>query len=414
MPPIERRRRRLRRLRRLRRPVVVGVAAGVALLLVIGGALHEGRASQPYWRDLDRSYALQATVTVDESNTQGAALGALMGSITRLSRPSLQVQLDDLVSASAASAVDADAMSTPAPADAVGVAVATALAQRATAMADLRAAVDGLLQMVALPVPGSATTTSAPGPGPPWSAGRATSAMAAVGRLLVSADRSYAAARRRLAAAPGHPRLPRSVWVAAPSAWSGPAVAGLVAALTSAGSSLAPVRQLCVLVVDLNPAALPPAGASTTQPPPRRSSGGGCPAPPPAEGVATVPPTSDLGVTVVVGNVGTVAQATVVGATLQPANGGPPSSASRRVTLAPGTSTAVDLPPLRVSTGRYALRVALGAAASQSDPAGAAAGPYQIAVAPPTPPSTTTTTTGAPRTSHRPKAPSSSGTTATT
>lgn len=382
---------------------------------MIGGALHEGRASLPYWRDLDRSYALQATATVDESNTQGAALAALMGSITRLSRPSLQVQLDDLVSGSAASAVDADAMSTPAPADGVGATVAAALAQRATAMADLRTAVDGVLGMAVLAVPGSATTTSAPATGPTWSAGRATTAMAAVGRLLVAADRSYAAARHRLAGAPGHQRLPRSVWVPAPAAWSGPAVAGLVAAMTSGGSNLAPVRQLCVLVVDLSPAAVPP-GTSTTQPPPGRSAGGGCPAPPPAEGVATVPPTSTLGVTVVVGNVGTVAQRTVVGVTLEPGKGGPPSSASRSVTLQPGTSTAVDLPPLRVSTGRAALRVALSAAPSQSDPSGAAAGPYQITVAPPTPPptTTTTTTTTVPRRSGHSGSSASTGTTRTT
>jgi hypothetical protein len=374
--------------------VALGLVVAVVLLLVIGGALHVGRASRPYWRDLDRSYALQATVVIEQSNAQGATLGRLMGSITRLSRPLLQVQLDALVQQSRQSADDAVVMSTPEPAGGVGAALAAVLAERASALADLRQAVDGVLELAPLPVPGTASASDALVPGPAWSQGRASSAMARAGSTLAAADRSYAVLRRQLLAAPGHPRLPRSVWVPTPAAWSGPAMAGLVAAITAGGSPLAPVRQLCVLVVNVTPAPVPPPTASSTQPPPGRSPGGGCPAPPASPSTATVPPTSSLGVSVVVGNVGTVAQRAVsVDAVLQPVSGQATVSSSRVVSLQPGTSVAVNLPSLGVRAATsYTLRVSLGSAASQSDPSGAAAGPYPITVAPPTPPPTTTTT----------------------
>ncbi len=395
MPSLERRRRRLRRLRRLRRPVALGLAAAVVLILLIGGALHAGRASQPYWRDLDRSYAIQVSTVVDQSNDQGATLNRLMDTITQIGRQSLQVQLDALVAQAAASADDAAAMSSPSPSGGVGPAVAAALSARASAVAALRQAVDGLLGLTPLPVPGSATASPAAVPGPLWAPGRASSALARVGSSLVAADRSYAAVRRRLLAAPGHARLPGSVWVVVPAAWSGPSMAGLVAAMTAAGSSLLPVRQLCVLVVGVTPAPVPPPASGSLQPPPGPPPGGGCPGPPAAQGPATVPPTSQLGISVVVANVGSVTQGGVrVGATLRPTGRGAPVSSSRTVSLQPRTSVAVTLPSLRVSSAAsYVLQITLNGAGSPSNPSGLAAGPYPITVAPPTPTTTTTTTT---------------------
>lgn len=396
MPSIQRRRRRrrrLRRLRRLRRPVAWGLVAAVVLVLLIGGALHAGRASRPYWRDLDRSFAIQASTVIDQSNDQGAALNRLMGSITQVSRQSLQVQLDNLVRQADASAADGAAMSSPTPAGDVGPTVAAVLAARASAVAALRQAVDGLLGMAPLPAPGSLTAATSPVPGPLWAPGRAASTLALVGSKLVAADRTFAATRRRLLAAPGHARLPASVWAVVPAAWSGPSMAGLVAAMTAPGSNLLPVHRLCVVVVDVTPAPVPPPGSSPVQPPVSRSSGGGCPGPPIAQGSATVPPTSLLGVSVVVANMGWVAQAGVtVGATLRPVGRGTSTSSSRTVSLQPGSSVAVALPSLRVSSATsYLLRVTVDGAGGRSDPTGATAGPYPITVAPPTPTTTTTT-----------------------
>ena len=139
MPPLERRRRR-----HPTPAVLAGVAAVLVVAVLVGGLFEVGRGSTSYHRDVNRSYAAQASLLVATSNQQGDQVRALMDDMPGLDRDTLESRLGSLSAASAHLAASATALEPPAPT--VG-GLATALAERASALSQLRAAVDGLLTL---------------------------------------------------------------------------------------------------------------------------------------------------------------------------------------------------------------------------------------------------------------------------
>ncbi len=359
MPGLSRRRRRGRRRTGLALLVAV---FGAAIALVVAGFADVGSRSGPYERAVDRSFAVQARVVVEQSNRSSEQLARLLGSLTSpgVQRLVLQQELDGLVADTEAAYRAALDLATPPPAAGAGAALAAAMGDRARAMSRLRGAVDGLLGSAPLPVvrgPGAATTVGRPaGLGTTQAA---TGELAAVGTELVHADGVYATLRRAFSTQPGGQRLPRSVWVPDQRAWGSQSVGGLVAQLAGA-PALAPRHRLVLVgtATGLRPAPLPPppAGGIT--------------------GVSVVPPTRWLTVTTVVANLGNVAeQGSVVAVTLhlvgQQGGRGAAPSARQRLSIPPGGTVAVELGRLAVSPGAtYGLTLSVDAPAAQADRSG--------------------------------------------
>ncbi len=355
---------------------------------LIGGAFFTGRASGPYRRSVNRSFAVQASVVVDASNRTGAQLRSLVNAMPTLSRPRLQTELDDLVVQSANDSAEAAALSPPAAPAGVSGDFATVMADRAAAVRQLRSAVDGLLGMAPLPVAGAPSSASASS-GPSailLSTSQVGSELASAGAELAQADRSYAALRRQLFAAGGSARLPRSVWVTDPTLWAPGPVATLVDEVASS-RRLAPHHRVELVAVRLDPPAVPPLNGS---PPAPAGLPGGV-------AVSVLPPTGSLTVTAVLWNAGNVAESgLVVSASLQElgaAPGAAGTSVRHTLTLAPSRGAAVVLPALPVRPGSsYVLTVAVTPPAAQTDLSGLTQA-VAVVVSPPTPPTTTTTTT---------------------
>ncbi|HMD45280.1 MAG TPA: hypothetical protein VKG43_03915, partial [Acidimicrobiales bacterium] len=221
MPPLDRRRRR-----RFNRAVWISLLLALALFLLIGGAVKVGRASRPYTVDIDRSYALQASALVEQSNQQAAQLNRLLTAMPGLARPTLQARLDELVTDSAGTAAAAAALSPPSPADGLGEGFASALGERAAAVGLVRSAVDGLLGMAPQPVTGAlgAPSSSAVGSSAAVAtllpSDRAAARLTRAGSALTRSDQAYAGVRRAFLLAPGDAHLPASVWVHDPTRWA--------------------------------------------------------------------------------------------------------------------------------------------------------------------------------------------------
>lgn len=346
LPPSRRRRRALRP-----RASVLAAALAAALVigLVIGGLVRIGAQSRGYWRQIDRSYAATAAPLVLSSDRLGSQLRREMPAMPGQARLAAEQVLDTLVDRSAAQSAQATAMADPSPANGVAAEVADAFSERAQAMAELRTALDRLLQMAPLPRAGATGTAVAAvtDPPPALSLRAAQRALSGIGALLREADRSYATARRTLRADPGRASLPRSAWTVRPSVWAATPVAELVGALV-ASPTLAARHELVLLdrTLALTPAPIP--ANATTSP-----------------GSAVVPPTSSLRLSVVVADEGNVgARHVSVHAVATPQSGAAagraPSARSARLTVAPGGSVAVDLGPLAVRPGTiYSVRVSL-------------------------------------------------------
>ncbi len=385
MSPVDRRR------RRARPATVVGIALVVLVLaLLVGGLVRVGAVSTSYWRSVDRSYAAQGAVVVDQSNQTAGDLRRLLAGWTSQTRRALESTLDLLVRTTDQQAQAAAALSPPEPWGSLGPRFAAVLADRARAAADLRSAVDGLLGMAPLPIQTAQGATNPETGGANGSvvltASQAASALGRVGALLEQADRTYGRVRHGFARAPGGARLPASRWVRNTAGWSsGPA---LTAAEQLAGAPKLAARHQVVLVptaIDVTPAPVPTPGASA--------------------GAATLPPTSSLRVTVVVANDGNVGEhGLVVTASVQPAAGGRTSQRTASVALAPGASEAVGLGVVPIVAGRsYQLTVAVTPPAGEV-PGSTTSRTFAVKVAPNSapPPTTTTTTTAPPRSSRHP------------
>lgn len=329
------------------------VAVAIVLILFIGGIAHIGSGSTPYWRSVDRSFADQASVIVGESNATGSQLAGLVKRLDRFDRPALEATLDGLVESAAAESSQAAALIPPSPQGGAGPAFAAVMATRSAQIGQLRAAVDGLLGMSPLPVAG-AVSTSASTPPPAVSAGQAISMVSAAESALHQADTAYGALRRRLEGSIGHPRLPRSVWVAPNGPWA--AGAASVVGTLSGSAALTPDPKVVLAAVRLSPSVLPTPPTGSTVP----------------AGTALLPPTHKLSLTAVVSNVGNESERGLqVTATVQLQSNGRAANVRHAISLAAGGSVVVPFHAFSVQPGAtYSVSVSIAAPAGQASGAG--------------------------------------------
>lgn len=345
--------------RRARRRSAAGLLILVAVLalgtlLLVGGLTQVHSQSHGYDASSNRSLAALGGVVADQSNVTSGQVRKLMADLPGQVRQKLQAGLDDAVNQtnieSAHAALDAGTASPGTPAGEF----ATVFEDRARAMSDVRAAVDGLLGMHPEQVAG-APATDAPAPQPALiSTTDATNRIAAAGVLLSNADHLYASVRTALARAPGHARLPRSVWVADPQLWQAGAVAAEVDEMSSS-AKLQSTHYLVLRTIRIDPPALPT-----------------LPSTPP--GTSVLSPTNGFGVAVVIADEGTMDEphAAVRFALASPT----PGESKTLVRTAPVESGAsVTLPevtfPVHPGT-TYVLTLSIVLPAGQTDTSGTA------------------------------------------
>ncbi|MDA8312220.1 MAG: IPT/TIG domain-containing protein [Actinomycetota bacterium] len=349
-----------------------GILAVLVGALVVGGLLRIRTQSVGYERAVDRSYAAQARLFVEESNRQGEELRTLLAGAPHDDRTALEESLDTLVRSTSSLAIEAATAASPAPSGDAGADVAAAMAERATAARDLRTAVDRLLGMAPLPVvgaPGPSATAWTP---PPLSAAGAAAVLEKVGTLLERSDREYAAGRRALRRAPGGARLPFSAWTHWTKVWTPSGARALVGALTSS-RTLAAIDdvELVVHALALTPAPVPAAGAG------RR-------------GETLLPPTGHLRIAAVVANDGNVAERGIVlRASVARAGKVVRLRRSRRIALTAHRSVSVTLPEVPVVPGdRYTVVVSVDPPRPDV-PGAVTSDTIELHVAPPGPPTVT-------------------------
>jgi hypothetical protein len=367
--------------------VIAGALVLVCALVLAGGAAKVPAASKGFRGTVDKSYAAQASVLVDESNLDGEQLTRLLASMVGIQRSDLQSALDGLALSTSKLAASASEIAPPGPTEEIVHSFVQVMTARAKAIATIRHEIDGLLG-----ISGPSSSYVAGHIPAPQSAAEAVSALVAVGAHLRAADRSYDSMRLALGKAPGAAKLPASVWVDEPAQWGTGSIENLVTGLTTS-SALAPVIRLTLLQVTTRTgSALLPAAPSGTGAPPTT----------PASSSGTILPTHSLDVTAVVANQGNVAVSGVtVTASAAPSGSTSGRTVSARVDLAPGTSESISMAALPVLPGhRYSLTVAITPPPGQTNTAGTSES-YSIRVAPDaTAPTTTTTTTTTP---HHPK-----------
>lgn len=326
--------------------------------LLIGGLADVSRQSQGYDASSNRTLAAQGTVVAKQSNATASSATALMNTLQSQNRPGLQIALDGLVQQSADEATGARAAAGATPLGSVGAGFAAVFADRAKAMSDLRAAIDGYLGMQPPPVSGAATTVaSSSGVGVSatlLTATEATNRIAAAGALLAQSDSLYRSVRHALRTAAGNGRLPASAWVHDPQLWAAGAVASQIDLMASS-PSLAVVHYLALRTVQISPPALPtPQGGSAN--------------------VSVLTPTNQISVDVVLANDGTVAEPrATVHYTVADQSSGATSSRTKTVALAPDTSQALPTATFGVAAGTtYVLTVSVDVPAGQTQLAGTA------------------------------------------
>lgn len=352
---------------------MLGLAAGVVLVLVVGSIAEIHAQSSSYRSATDSGYGALVTRVVESSNQTGSLLAAVMRSapgltnqaLPRTARAVLQQGLDAAVSATAQEASDAARLVPPYPSDHVSNQLDQVMEARATGAADLRASIDSLLGMTPLPIAGAPTAAVPASSAPLISVGQATTAMGDAGLVFQQSDVDY----RTLTAQIRHQRLPirlpRSVWVPPPLTGAPLGSPQLAASAAVLGSStqLAPNHRLAITAVGLSPPAVSSGGPGLL--------GADCvtvTSTVPGSVPTLLPPTPTVTADATVTNCGTVPESgVVVTQTLaldDPAGMAPPApgargSASRAtVTLRSGSSVALTLAPLAVEPGHtYTLTV---------------------------------------------------------
>jgi hypothetical protein len=263
------------------------LAATIALAFVIGGLTQVSRQSRAYDANSDRSLAAQGSVLADQSNATSSQVRALMNGLPGQTRQGLQAGLDSAVQQTSSQAARADLAASNTPLGPLSTRFADVFAERSQSVTELRAAVYGFLGMQPGTVAGS--PTDGPARTPPTallSATEATDRIAAAGALLAHSDALYRSVRRSLATAAGHGELPPSAWVTNSQRWQVGAVAAQLD-LVATSPTLAPTHNVVLRTVRLDPPALPaPQGAPSS--------------------VSILSPTSQIAVTVVVANEGTL------------------------------------------------------------------------------------------------------------
>jgi hypothetical protein len=309
--------------------VTLLIAVVVVLAIVVGGLFQVSRQSTGYDANSDRTLAAQGTVAADQSNATSATVRKVVNDLPSQTRQGLQAALDGAVLQTSDEAARAQLAAGSTPLGSVAAQFATVFSERAQAVTQLRAAVYGFLGMQPIapadaPV-GGATANS--GGTALLSATETTNRIAAAGTLLSHSDTLYRSVRQSLAAAPGHGKLPPSVWVTHSQVWQLGSVAAQVDLLATS-STLAATHYVVLRTVRLNPPALPtPQGTPS--------------------GVSVVSPTDHIGVTVVLANQGSSNEPHVsVRVTLVDQGSGATTGQVRSTSLALGASA--TLPNVRL------------------------------------------------------------------
>jgi hypothetical protein len=333
---------------------VVGLLA-VGTFLVIGGLAEVSNQSTGYDANTNRSLAALGGAVAVQSNTTSRQVRSLMSNLQGQIRQTLQTDLDNAVIAADGEAARAElAAGSAGPGTAAGN-FAVVFEDRADAVSDLRAAVYGFLGMQPATTSGApATDASATKPPALLSAGDATSRIAGAGDLLTRADQLYASVRAALKADPGHARLPGSVWITDPGQWQSGAVASQVD-LMATSTTLQGTHYLVLRTIRLSPAPLPPSPTTPT-------------------GTSILNPTTQLSVTVVLANQGTVDEPRpVVRMTLANSSSGSSTSHVSSASVASGRSVTLPDARFKVAPGTtYALTVSIDLPAGQTNTLGTA------------------------------------------
>jgi hypothetical protein len=326
------------------------LAALVLLALLVGGLAEVSRQSQGYDATSDRSLDAQGTVVVEQSNATAAQLRTFVSGFSTQSRQSLQLGLDTAVQQTASESARAAMAARSTALGAVGVDFDKVFADRARSMSELRAAVDGFLGMQPGPIAGTnVTNASAPADGTAQlSATQATDRIAAAWGLLTQSDSLFRSVQHTLAGAAGHARLPKSVWITDPAAWDAGSIAAQVDVLASS-PTLAATHYLALRTVRLTPPALPTAAGAS-----------------PA--VSVISPTSQLGVTVVLANNGSVTEPSGTARfTLTDQTSGEATTQNQSASLAAGESATLPTVTFGVKPGTtYLLTVSVVLPAGQT------------------------------------------------
>jgi len=331
------------------------VAAVVVLALLVGGLTQESTQSQAYRANSNRSVAAQGSVVAGQSNATASQVRRLLTDLSTQTRQTIQSGLDSAVQQTADQADRAElAAGSASPGSAAGQ-LAAAFIERAQSVAQLRTAVDGFLGLRPAPpagAPSTGTTVSVAGATGSLSAAQATNRIAAVGALLARSDSLYRSARRSLAAATGHAKLPASVWVTDAGLWQAANVATEVDLLATS-PDLTTTHYLLLRTVRLSPPALP-----TPQ---------GTPA-----GVSVLSPTSQVGITAVLANDGSADEPHAsVRFTLANQSSGTTATRVESAGLILGASVTLPTVTFGVTPGtNYALTVAVVVPTGQGATAG--------------------------------------------
>jgi hypothetical protein len=328
----------------------------VVLALLLGGLSRVSTQSQDYDANSNRSLAAQGGVVAEQSNVTASQVRELMNNLQTQNRQALQSTLDTAVRDTAGQAAQAELAAGSASSGSVAGELTAVFAERAQSMSELQDAVDGFLGMQSVAPAGSPAADSATSPRADQSAllsaTQATNRITAVGALLSHSDSLYRSVRRALATEAGHGTLPPSAWVTDPQLWRVGTVAAQVD-LIATSSTLASTHYVLLRTVRLNPPALPPPPAATGS-------------------VSVLSPTSELGVTVVVGNDGSSAEPHAsVRVTLANQSSGATATQVEFTALALGASVALPTATFRVKPGTtYQLTVSVVPPAGQAVTAG--------------------------------------------
>ena len=312
-----RRQARTRALVRLGVPLVLSTAV---VLLAAGAVAHIGPSSGPYRRAVNGGFAALTLPIVQASDASGASLASFFAHATRVDRTTFFDTLDTLAADTASTRRRFDAVTPPEPSASVAD-CGDAMAARAHAVALVRTAFEGVIGGAS----GLDTLNLDTG-----SAGVASAA-----NLLLSADTSWSSCRRVLKAAPGHARLPSSVWIRDRRSVNAGALTGLLGAV-AATPSLAPVHRLAIVALVTDPPSVP------------------------SQQTRVAPPTTSLTAHVVVSNQGNVDEVGVEvgGAVHVQDRNASPVPVQRTVTVPAGESATLMLPRFTVVPGAtYVLQV---------------------------------------------------------
>jgi hypothetical protein len=186
------------------------------------------------------------------------------------------------------------------------------------------------------------------------SATAATNRIAAAGALLSQADQLYASVRGALGRAPGHARLPRSVWVVDRGTWRAGPVATEVNQM-STSAALQSTHYLVLRTIRVDPPVLP---AAQSTPP----------------GTSVLSPTTQLGVAAVVADEGTLNEAhATVHFSLARATPGESRTLVRTAPVVSGGSVTLPEATFPVKPGStYVLTLSIALPAGQTNTLGTA------------------------------------------